>query len=124
MDPHTITERRKAIEDDAPCDGCGSTLASCKASRGKDHTAPPWFGCCARGLLLDIPCRHVPSPAALQALLREIETGEVRSLEDVLLDSIPEHRPLRIGRRVFPRDGLMDGIYPADYYARGDDEWR
>lgn len=121
MDPHVITERRQAIEQDAPCDGCGSTLASCKASRGKDPTAPPWFGCCARGLLLDVPCYHIPSSAALADLLKEIETGTVRTVEDVLLDSIPEHPRRRIGRRVGPRDGLLDGIYPADYYARGDD---
>lgn len=91
-----ITERRKAIEDDAPCEGCGSTLASCKANRGKDPTAPPWFGCCARGLLLDVPCAHRSDPAALQALLREIEDDEVRSVEQVLLDSISEFtRPRR-----------------------------
>lgn len=96
MDPHLITERRRAIEDDAPCEGCGSTLASCKANRGKDPTAPPWFGCCARGITLTGRCLHRPDPAALQALLQEIETGEVRSVEEVLLDSIPEfRRPLR-----------------------------
>jgi hypothetical protein len=91
VDPRTITERRQAIEQDAPCEGCGSTLASCKANRGKDPTAPPWFGCCARGTGL-APCSHRPDPAALAALLREIEDGIVRPLEDVLLDSIPEFR--------------------------------
>ena len=120
MDPHLITERRQAIEDDAPCVGCGSTLASCKASRGKDPTAPPWFGCCARGTTM-APCSHRPDPNALRRLLKEIETGTVRTVEEVLLDSIPERRPSRIGRRNGPRDGLMDGIYPADYYARGED---
>ncbi len=118
MDPHTITERRQAIEQDAPCVGCGSTLAACEAQRGKDPTAPPWFGCCARGTSL-APCLHRPDPAALQALLREIETGTVRSVEDVLLDSIPEHPRRRIGRRIGPRDGLMDGVY-HDYYERGE----
>jgi hypothetical protein len=91
-----ITARRKAIQDHAPCEGCGSTLASCKANRGKDPTAPPWLGCCARGLLLDIPCDHRPDPAALTALLKEIESGTVRSEEEVLLDSIREFsRPRR-----------------------------
>lgn len=96
MDPHVITERRKAIEDAAPCEGCGSTLASCKANRGKDPTAPPWFGCCARGLALSMPCYHRPDPSAFRALLKEIESGEVRPVEDVLLDSISEFsRPRR-----------------------------
>lgn len=120
MDLELIKARRKAIEDAAPCQGCGSTLASCKANRGKDPTAPPWFGCCARGTSLMGRCLHRPDPAALQVLLREIEDGAVRSVEEMLLDSIPEHRPRRIGHLVFPRDGLLDGIYPADYYARGE----
>jgi hypothetical protein len=120
VDPHLITERRQAIEQDAPCVGCGSTRASCQANRGKDPTAPPWFGCCAMGTALG-PCQHRTDPAALIALLKEIETGEVRSLEDMLLDSIQEVPRRRIGRRIGPRDGLLDGIYPADYYARGDD---
>lgn len=119
MDPHVITERRKVIEQDAPCEGCGATLASCKANRGKDPTAPPWFGCCARGTDM-VPCAHRSDPTALQALLREIESGAVRSVEDVLLDSISEFPRWRIGRRYWPRDGLLDGIYPADYYARGE----
>lgn len=87
MDRHVITERRKAIEQAAPCVGCGSTLASCKANRGKDPTAPPWFGCCARGLDMR-PCDHRPDPAALTALLKEIESGTVRTLDEVLLDSV------------------------------------
>jgi hypothetical protein len=115
MDLHVITERRKAIQDAAPCVGCRSTLASCKANRGKDPTAPPWFGCCARGTGF-VPCDHRPDPAALTALLKEIESGTVRSEEEMLLDSISEGP--RIGRRNGPRDGLLDGIWPADYYAR------
>jgi hypothetical protein len=35
-----------------------------------------------------------------------------------LLDLIKEFPAGRIGRRVGPREGLLDGIYPADYYAR------
>lgn len=38
-----------------------------------------------------------------------------------LLDLIEEFPAGRIGRRVGPRDGLLDGIYPADYYAREED---
>lgn len=116
MDLKTITARREAIEADAPCDGCGATLASCKANRGKDPTAPPWFGCCAVGLELR-PCRHRPSAQALLDLLKEIESGEVRDVEDMLLDSLTD-RPqyMRLPRRrnfAVPDDGLdqerMDG---------------
>lgn len=96
MDLDLIRERREAIEADAPCEGCGSTLAACKSNRGKDPTAPPWLGCCARGLLLDIPCRHVPDQSELRTLLDEIVSGEVRSMDEVLLDSISEFsRPRR-----------------------------
>jgi hypothetical protein len=77
-----IAARRQAIQDSAPCDGCGSTLAACKANQGKDPTAPPWFGCCARGVGLDIPCNHVPDAGALLALLVEIESGTVRTVEE------------------------------------------
>jgi hypothetical protein len=84
-----IKARRQQIEADAPCDGCGATLATCKANQGKDPTAPPWFGCCARGLEMR-PCNHVVSRQALQDLIREIEDGEVRSVDDVLLDSVSE----------------------------------
>lgn len=99
MDVNVITARRKAIEDDAPCESCGSTLASCKANRGKDPTAPPWFGCCARGSFLDVPCDHRVDQVALSALLKEIESGAVRSVEDVLLDSIEEFPLFSPGRR-------------------------
>jgi len=101
VDPHLITlitERRKAIEDDAPCVGCGSTLVSCKANRGKDKTAPAWFGCCARGTAM-APCDHRQSRSALLALMGEIERGEVRSLEDVFLDSIEEFPLFSLTRR-------------------------
>jgi hypothetical protein len=122
MDLKLIKRRRKAIQQDAPCVGCGSTLASCKANRGKDPTAPPWFGCCARGLSMT-PCDHRPDPGALTALLEEVESGNVRDEADVLLDSLQEYPRPRIGSRVGPRDGLLDGIYPADYYARGEDDY-
>lgn len=82
-----ITERRRAIEDDAPCVGCGATLVTCRSYRGKDPTAPPWFGCCARTTAF-LPCEHRPDTSALRELLREIESGHVRSLDQVLLDSV------------------------------------
>ena len=84
-----VKERRKDIEDNAPCVGCGSTLASCKSQRGTDPTAPPWFGCCARGTAM-APCQHIPDRKALTGLLQEIESGKVRSVEEVLLDSLQE----------------------------------
>jgi hypothetical protein len=83
IDPAVVSARRELIKQDAPCEGCGATLASCEANRGKDPTAPVWFGCCARGAALDVPCRHVPDPGDLAALLREIEAGEVRTAEEV-----------------------------------------
>lgn len=100
-----IPERRKQIERDAPCEGCGSTLAECEAQRGKDPTAPPWFGCCARGMFMD-PCRHEPDQVALLGLLREIESGNVRSLDEILLDSLTEFgsRRSRLVRRGLAAD--------------------
>lgn len=98
-----VKARRQAIQRAAPCEGCGSSLEQCLAERGKDPTAPPWFGCCARGLYLD-PCHHVVSPHALAELLREVESGSVRTVEEVedqaLIGSIREYRfdPDRIMR--------------------------
>jgi len=138
VDPKLIKRRRKAIEQAAPCVGCGSTLASCKAQRGKDPTAPPWFGCCAWGTDFT-PCDHRPDPAALTALLKEIESGTVRDEAEMLLDSIKEYPTTRrrsLRARVMAmaaddwpddvpmgREGLMDGIYPEDYYARGEGDY-
>lgn len=93
MDLKLIKRRRKAIQQEAPCVGCGATLASCKANRGKDPTAPPWFGCCARGTQMG-PCDHRVSASALTALLKEVESGTVRDEADVLLDSLQEY-PIR-----------------------------
>lgn len=90
LDVEVIRARRRIIKDQAECDGCGTTLVACKAERGKDPTAPPWFGCCARGLSLDIPCRHQVDTAALNRLLDEIESGTVRDEAEVLLDSLTE----------------------------------
>lgn len=78
-----IAARRKKIRDDAPCEGCGATKAACEANRGKDPTAPSWFGCCARGSTASIPCRHHPDGLALTVLLDEIERGVVRTVEEI-----------------------------------------
>lgn len=77
----TIAARRQHIQDNAKCVGCGATLADCKAERGKDPSAPPWFGCCARGVGLT-PCQHDPDTRALLELLAEIESGDVRTVEE------------------------------------------
>lgn len=76
-----IAARRQAIRDAAPCEGCGATLADCVVERGKDPTAPDWFGCCAQGVDMR-PCRHVQSRAALAELLDEIESGHVRTVDE------------------------------------------
>lgn len=81
-----IKTRREQIEQDARCDGCGATLASCKAQRGKDPAAPPWFGCCARGLLLEVPCNHQIDQSRLLGLVREIESGSVAEARPSSLD--------------------------------------
>ena len=108
MDLEMIKARREAIVAASPCEGCGATLESCKSQRGKDPTAPSWFGCCARGALIDVPCRHPVSGRALLALIKEIETGTVTSLEDELLISINEHRRGRSLLRYLPADWLDD----------------
>lgn len=90
-----VKARREQIQQDAPCEGCGTTLARCKAERGKDPTAPPWFGCCARGAMLSVPCNHQVSRQAVLDLLREVESGTVRTVEEIqdraLMDSITEY---------------------------------
>jgi hypothetical protein len=78
----TIAARRQQIQDNAKCVGCGATLADCKARRGKDPTAPSWFGCCAIGASMG-PCNHRVDAGALWALLREVESGTVRTVEEV-----------------------------------------
>ena len=94
IDRKLVKARRREIQENARCEGCGATLAACKAQRGKDPAAPPWFGCCARTLAM-IPCNHVIDTRAALALLKEIERGQVRSEDDVLLDSVQEFRPRR-----------------------------
>lgn len=98
MNRKVIRARRKAIQADARCEGCGSTLSSCKAQRGKDPTAPPWFGCCAQGLDFR-PCSHHVDAGALLSLLKEIERGKVRDPDQMLLDAIEEY-PSTLRRRV------------------------
>jgi hypothetical protein len=106
-----IQERRKDIQESAPCVGCGATLVVCQSLRGTDPTAPPWFGCCARGMGL-APCQHTPDPAALIGLIKEIESGQVRSVEEVLLDSLTEFSVRRgVGR------------FLADFDSHGVNGW-
>jgi len=98
MDRKVIKARRKAIDADARCDGCGATLAFCKSQRGRDTTAPPWFGCCAQGIDMR-PCNHVPDYRAYRALVKEIERGEVRDPDEMLLAEIEEFPLFSPGRR-------------------------
>lgn len=97
INPAVVKERRRLIRETASCEGCGSSLAACKAERGKDPTAPPWFGCCARGMAF-APCVHLPDPAQLSALLKEIEEGSVRTVAEVLAEENAA-RAARIARR-------------------------
>lgn len=79
---HITRARRKDIAKQARCEGCGATLEACEAERGKDPDAPRWLGCCAQGADLR-PCRHVVDPADYAALLDEIGSGVVRTVEEV-----------------------------------------
>lgn len=88
VDLEVVKARRERIQREAPCEDCGTTLETCEANRGEDPDAPPWFGCCARDLG---PCRHEPDQRALLVLLREIESGTVRHLDELLLDQIREY---------------------------------
>lgn len=85
LDPEVIRARRQLIRDDAPCIGCGARRADCEAEQGKDPMAPPWFGCCARGIGM-MPCSHRSSADALSALLREVESGTVRPAEEIVAE--------------------------------------
>jgi hypothetical protein len=88
IDPEVVKARRALILDNAPCAYCGVALAKCKAERGKDPTAPSWFGCCAHGADLE-PCSHRSDSGALRELLDEIESGNVRTVEQVLAERKP-----------------------------------
>jgi hypothetical protein len=117
-----IAARRQAIQDAAPCEGCGTTLAACKANRGKDPTAPPWFGCCARGLGLNVPCNHVPNASALLALLAEIESGVVRTVEEAAPK--PVKQGIEWDRYLDQGEQWMPDGKPMVAIADMDPEWR
>lgn len=85
-----IKERRKLIRGNARCVGCGATLTACMAQRGKDPDAPPWFGCCARGVDMR-PCSHLTDQGRLTALLDEIAAGKVRTAAEVLAEEEQRH---------------------------------
>jgi hypothetical protein len=93
----TITARRREIEEQARCKGCGTTLADCRRIREQntDPTAPDWLGCCAIGNPPG-PCTHEEDPTAVRRLLDEIDAGEVNppSGESGLLHD----RPRRVSR--------------------------
>ena len=109
VDPEVIRARQKLIRDDAPCVGCGARQADCEAARGQDPTAPPWFGCCARGTMLG-PCSHQSDPGALTALVKEIEAGEVRPAEEILAERAERaaRRAARRASRTTPDGKLLD----------------
>lgn len=88
-----VKARRKDIGEQAECEGCGTTLEECKrlAASNTDPTAPPWFGCCAMGSALG-PCSHRPNVRLLNALLKEIEAGAVRTVEDIRAEREAEAR--------------------------------
>lgn len=79
-----VAERRAHIRAMARCESCGATRAACDHYRetNDDPTAPGWFGCCARGLLLDTPCRHVEQVGMIRELFDEIEAGAVRTVAE------------------------------------------
>jgi hypothetical protein len=121
MNADIIAARRQHIRDSAPCEGCGDTLANCKAQRGQDPTAPAWFGCCAQGIEMR-PCRHVPEPGALSALLDEIESGTVRTVEEVT----SQHRPqgMSYDRYFDQGEQWKPNGKPMVAIADMDDAWR
>lgn len=70
----TIKARRKLIRDQAACDTCCGSRAACKAEMRRDPEAP--FGCCDR-------CCHRASASELVKLLKEIESGTVRTVAEL-----------------------------------------
>lgn len=111
-----IKARRKDINEQAPCDYCGTSLIACKAERGKDPTAPPWLGCCAVGTELG-PCRHQRDSHALDQLLKEIERGEVRPVEEIQAerDAIEAERRARRSTREADRVAGRPTSYRASF---------
>jgi hypothetical protein len=85
VDFEVVRARHELIKREAPCVGCGATLEDCKAHRGEGPTAPPWFGCCAQGTAM-APCSHRTDQDALDALLAEVVSGQVRTVDAVLAE--------------------------------------
>lgn len=125
---NTIAARRQKIRDDAPCEGCGATLAACLAERGKDPTAPPWFGCCARGTAM-APCSHRQDRAAMVVLLDEIAAGQVRTVEQVLAEQAGRDEKIAARkRRATTPDGTVIPttvalLHQAAWWRRQTGEW-
>lgn len=119
-----IRARRRHIEDNAKCDGCGSTLAACRSQRGQDPTAPPWLGCCARGVHLLQPCRHVADPSALRMLLDEAEAGHVRTVEEAYPAPVQGPRRVTMSWLLHQGDVWQPKDRPLVRIADMDAEWR
>ncbi len=92
-----LAERRQHIIDLAECEGCGASRKECENARGKDPTAPPWFGCCARGHFLDRPCHHISSTKLLDDLLKEVMAGEVRTVAEAYPPPVQGPRRVDMG---------------------------
>lgn len=71
MNPDVIAARRKHIQDSAPCRKCGVDRAFCLANRDPD----PELGCCSH-------CHHDLDQVAVVQLLKEVESGHVRTVEE------------------------------------------
>lgn len=123
-----IAARRRKIRDDAPCKGCGATLAACVAQRGKDPTAPSWFGCCARGTAM-VPCSHRQDCRALVVLLDEIEAGHVRTVAEIEAEESARAEKIAArAQRATTPDGTVvrstvDLLYQGDWWRRQSGEW-
>lgn len=111
----TIKARRKLIRDDAACTMCRLRWADCKAERKRNPDG--LFGCCDR-------CRHVPSPAALTALLKEIESGTVRTVDEVLRPRVEREQRRAASLAERKAAGVPESLRTiADLYGQGE-FWR
>lgn len=125
---NTIAARRRKIRDDAPCEGCGATLAACVAQRGKDPTAPSWLGCCAQGTAME-RCSHRQDRRALAVLLDEIESGHVRTVVEVEAEESARAEKIAARkRRATTPDGTVirstvDLLYQGTWWRRQSGEW-
>jgi hypothetical protein len=116
-----VAERHERIRRDAPCEGCGTTLADCMSERGKDPTAPPWFGCCACGTAM-APCAHRSDRAQLSELLGEIERGSVRTVAEI--DAEAEARRARLPRREPGKPhGMAERFRQGEWWRTKEGEW-